>query len=103
MRNDEAHRIFMPYCLQRLDSGKWVVLNRNYKPLGYTKEEWVEYEQYAVPLKISVTEKKKISFDRTTGDTIWLYNDGCVPTSSSEDMQAYSKRLEVLSKLSIKD
>ena len=34
----------MPYCIQRLEDGRYIVLNRHYKPLGETTREWVTYE-----------------------------------------------------------
>ena len=32
---------YFPYCLQRLDDGSWIVLNRNYEPLGSPSKERV--------------------------------------------------------------
>lgn len=37
----------------------------------------------------------------TRTDPIFLYNDGCVPTHSAKDMDAYLKRLVILGKLAI--
>lgn len=39
---------WMPYQFVPLDEkGRlFLALNRNYKPLGYTKQDWVEYNDY---------------------------------------------------------
>jgi hypothetical protein len=34
-------------------------------------------------------------------DRIYLYNDGCVPTESSEHMKNYLERLKILAKLKV--
>tara|TARA_R110000868_G_scaffold296620_2_gene556862 strand:+ start:169 stop:621 length:453 start_codon:yes stop_codon:yes gene_type:complete len=43
-------RNFLPYCVQKLDedSGKVIVLNRDYKPIGYcgSYSEWVDYGDF---------------------------------------------------------
>lgn len=103
--------IYFPYCLQELKDKSWVVLNRNYKPVGSGTTEFVEYEDVIQDrmriARITPAQAKKISYkgeiDGTvTGDrTIYLYNDGCIPTSSEKDMAAYLKRLAVLMKLKL--
>ena len=93
----------LPYCLQMQKDGRYVVLNREYKPIGFTTTDWVDYEKYPVAVKIKgLTAKKaeKVSYKGSGDlDNIYLYNDGCVPTKSTKNMQAYLKRLEALAKL----
>jgi len=43
---DNPRAIFLPYCIQRLEDGRYVVLNRNYKPLGFRTTEFLRYEDY---------------------------------------------------------
>ena len=42
----------LPYCLKKQPDGKYVVLNREYKPIGFKTKDWVGYEQYPVAVKI---------------------------------------------------
>lgn len=94
----------LPYCLQRLISGKYVVLNRQYKPIGFVTGERVEYEAYPIALKLNITAEvaTAMSWNGDAGvDRIYFYNDGCVPTASPEKMQAYLQRLAVFAQLRV--
>ncbi len=33
--DDDVRKIHLPYYLQKLDDGRFVILNRIYKPLGF--------------------------------------------------------------------
>ncbi len=95
----------MPYCIQRLEDGRYIVLNRYYKPLGEARSDWVTYETHPTTcaLQISAKQAAQISWDgRSSLDRIYLYNDGCIPTESEAHMKAYLSRLAVLMTLSIK-
>jgi hypothetical protein len=102
-----ARHIYFPYCLERLEDGRYIVLNRNYKPLGDPRRDWVVYEDHpsAQHLKgLTAAKAKAMSYKESPDlDKIYLYNDGCVPTGSAENWAAYSKRLHVLAKLQIND
>jgi hypothetical protein len=37
-------RINLPYGIQKNDVGEWSAFNREYKPLGWNTDEWVNYE-----------------------------------------------------------
>jgi len=95
-------RVFLPYCLQRLKDGSWVVLNRNYKPLGVFGREWLDYETerscfVARGLTKSVAEK--ISYKPLPDeipDQIWLYDDSSHPDRGAAAREAYLRRLGVL-------
>jgi hypothetical protein len=95
--------IFFPYCIQKIKDDRHVVLNRNYKPLGFITEDFVTYENYPIGVKFKGLTARKaalISYKGSTDlDTIYLYNDGCIPTESAANMKAYLARLEVLAKL----
>ncbi len=95
----------MPYCIQRLEDGRYIVLNRHYKPLGETTREWVTYETHptACALQITARQAAQIDWDgRDSLDRIYLYNDGCIPTESEAHTKAYLDRLAVLMNLKIK-
>jgi len=105
MALNDFRSVFLPYCLDKQSDGRYVVLNREYKPIGFKTTENIEYEDYpiCVELKgITSTTAAKLSYkgDPNT-DRIYLYNDGCVPTKSAEHMKSYLKRLEILAKLKV--
>jgi len=92
--------VFLPYCIKKLADGRYVVLNRKYKPLGFSTSEKLDYESYPITVKMRGLKAKtavKLSWkgDDNT-DEIFLYNDGCVPTQSAKFMSAYLERLKIL-------
>lgn len=95
--------VFFPYCLVKNDDGHYVVLNREYKPVGFGTSDWVKYERYPVTYKIKGLTAARLAKISAKGDAnkdrIYLYNDGCVPTHSAKDMKAYLDRLKVLAPL----
>jgi len=101
----EFRAIFLPYCLDRQEDGRYAVLNRNYKPLGFTTREFTTYSDYPVLVTIKGLSPEKIRAISANGDAdperIYLYNDGCVPTRSAEHMQAYQNRLALLAPLMV--
>lgn len=102
-----SRAIFFPYCIQKQEDGSYVVLNRNYKPLGFTSREHVDYADYPVAVRFKrMTEKKAaaLSFEGSTDlDFIYFYNDGCIPTASAANMKAYLARLAILAKMEFAD
>jgi len=95
----------LPYCLKRQEDGTYVVLNREYKPLGFVTNDHVKYGDFPIAVKISrltATVARRLSYGGSTAlDEIFLYNDGCIPTASADHMQAYLQRLAVLAKLRV--
>lgn len=94
-----------PYCLQKQQDGRYVLLNRRYKPLGFYTAEFVNYDDFPVALKIEGLSKQVIAKLDWRGEEkdgrIYLYNDSCNPITSSENMTAYLERLAILSKLQV--
>ena len=43
--------VFLPYCLDEQDDGRWAVLNRDYKPLGMLTGEYVDYDGHSLWLR----------------------------------------------------
>ena len=89
--------------MQRSDN-HWVVVNRNYKPIGSGDTDFADYEKVPVKLcikSISPNQAEKLSYngDRDNKGRISLYNDGCCPTGSKASMNLYLARLAVLMKL----
>lgn len=47
----EFRHIYLPYCLLKHDSGGYLVLNRFYKPIGFSTTQHIVYERYPIELK----------------------------------------------------
>lgn len=105
MPSHEVRAVHLPYCIQRQPDGRYVILNRDYKPLGFRTQERVEYGDYPVSVKLKGLTKRlaaQLSWEGSSDlDKIHLYDDGCVPTDSAKKMQAYMQRLSILAKLKI--
>jgi hypothetical protein len=101
---NNVRALYFPYCLQRRKDKLWVILNRNYKPVGTLNDEWSDYDALPANMcikNVSGAQAKKLSYsgDSDNSHCIYLYNDGCVPTNSQADMDAYLVRVAVLMKL----
>jgi hypothetical protein len=96
----------MPCCLKKQEDGCYVVLNREYKPIGFRTKDWIDYEIYPISHKftgIGPSTAKKLSWSGSDNtDEIFLYNDGCIPDRSAENMKSYLKKIEILMELKIK-
>ncbi|HWR76613.1 MAG TPA: hypothetical protein VN283_05310 [Thiobacillus sp.] len=99
--------VFMPYCLRKQEDGRYVVLNREYKPVGFFTHSHVKYDEYPVAVQlegIGPATAAKLSWKGDDNpDEIFLYNDGCVPTHSAKNMDTYLAKLQILAKLKIKE
>jgi hypothetical protein len=111
------YRVLMPYCLKRLEDkpcevdncpGKshshqrWVVLNREYKPLGFGSGAEMSYEPFAIEFKrpLRDTTIAKLSFNgEAPGEFTFFYDDGCAPWRGAQFARDYFERLDVLMKL----
>lgn len=97
--------VYFPYCIQKQADGIWVVLNRQYKPVGFNTSDFINYEDYPVSAKLKGIGPgicKKLSYTgEDEGDKIYLYNESCVPTRTNTNMTAYLKKLEILAKLGL--
>jgi hypothetical protein len=97
--SDDIRRQFFPYCLQRLSDGRYILLNRYYKPLGLPRTTpWVDYDKHPSGVKIRITAAiaKKLSWQgdsHTNVDVIYLYRDGDILHNG-----AYLERLGTLMK-----
>lgn len=95
--------VHLPYCIKQLPNGDHVVLNRDYKPLGFHHCGHVEYEAYPIGVKFRgltgrVAGKLSWKGDPNTKE-IFLYSDECIPTVSAPHMQSYLERIRILAKL----
>ena len=100
--------INFPYCLEYQPDGSIVVLNREYKPLGFNTKEFITYKNYPINTKykkIHPANSKKLSIrdDVNVNERIYLYDDGCNPLSSKANMKMFLEKLATLAKLKIKE
>lgn len=101
----DVRSVHLPYCIQRQSDGTYVVLNREYKPLGFKTRQHLDYAAYPIGMKLRglrAATAAKISYKGSSDlSNIYLYNDGCIPTSSPTHMAAYLKRLAHFAKLKV--
>jgi hypothetical protein len=101
----DVRSVVLPYVLQRQSDGRYIVLNREYKPVGFWTRANIVYEDHPVLLKLpglKVAVAKKLSWNADSNvEEIFLYSDSCVPTSSTANMNAYLERLARLAKLKV--
>lgn len=107
MKTFDLFATHMPYCLIQQANGGHVVVNRDYKPLGFATQDWVSYEEFPIVhhLKgLGPASAAKISCHGSSDLTrIYLYDDGCNPANGkSSDWEGYMCRLEYLLRLSIR-
>jgi hypothetical protein len=103
-RESQYFRTHELYCLRQMEHGRYIKLNRDYKPLGLETQEWVRYENFPLELLPGLTPQVATKLSARGSDDvtqICLYNDGCVPTSSDANMRAYLARLALLATLEI--
>jgi len=103
MALNDFRAIYLPYCLKKQENGKYIVLNRNYKPLGFNSNEEFNYSDFPISSNLKgITEKKAIELswnDSPDKENIFLYNDGTNPIKSKRNMTEYLKKIESLAKL----
>ncbi|MGY1409028.1 hypothetical protein ACW5EG_05570 [Luteimonas sp. A611] len=101
--SDEFRRVFLPYCIERVEDRGHVVLNRLYKPLGMRTDERIDYAPHAVRFRgLGPTRAELLSHARSQNtDRIHLYADATAPTRSQDDWDAYQRRLQVLATMEI--
>ena len=103
MTTKNVRAIYFPYCVEKQDDNSWVFLNRNYKPVGFNTSDFIKYEDHPVSMKLTgirlATLRKLSCDDEKPSNKVYLYNDGCIPTSSASAMSEYLKKIEILLKL----
>ncbi|WP_202842953.1 hypothetical protein [Luteimonas saliphila] len=100
---EEFRRVFLPYCIERVEGHGHVVLNRLYKPLGMRTTEHVDYAPHAVRI-IGLTPAKAEQLSHAhsaSTDRIHLYADASAPTKGADDWDAYQRKLAILAALEI--
>ena len=106
MSRSDFRTMFFPYCLQKQKDGRYVVLNREYKPVGFKPHGFIRYGDYPVCIEIQgigPDTARKLSYNGSLNtDEIFLYNDECNPIKDVKYMVVYLKKLELLAKKEIR-
>lgn len=107
MALDNFLKINLPYCLKRQDDGSWIVLNREYKPLGFNSRDHVDYSAFPIATRypaLTLEMLERICVDTASNpNEIYLYCDRTTPTDSAEHMAAYLTRIQQLAALKVMD
>ena len=102
MALNDFRSIYLSYCIEQNTDGSWVVLNRQYKPVGFNTSTFIDYSAFPVQTKLKglgPATLAKLSYSgEVTGNRVYLYNDGTNPINSDADMKAYLKKIEILAK-----
>jgi hypothetical protein len=99
-------KAFLPYCIRHLGEGLYVILNRYYMPLGYSRnpglskvEEQALFQKYAIKLSSPhVLQSLHYGNPREDGH-IFLHSGNGFPDINSE--KAYVEKLDTLVKFGI--
>ena len=101
----DIRSIHFPYCPKRQRDGKYVVLNREHKPLGFKTSDHINYDDYPIAVELEEMTANLATRLSCKGSAdladIFLYDDGCIPTSNRANMQQYLARLEILATLKV--
>lgn len=103
-------RTHFPYALKRLEDGSVVVLNREYKPLGFEPNKcgWVKYESLPITFKTKngwarLAAQLGYELQPDTADLIFLYNGRTTPFGAGrlirKNWDAYNQKLEKLASI----
>jgi hypothetical protein len=100
----------LPYCLQRIEDGSWIVLNRNYKPIGATSRDRIDY--MAAPGRLMIDGRTLEPLARRMHNVerdgagkpvrMWLYDDGNQPSKDKSTLDEYLYRLGFVANAKVK-
>ena len=89
--------------MQQNEDGSWIVLNREYKPLGFNTRDHIDYDKYPIATKfkgLGPAKLQKLSYTgKAEGSRIYFYNDKTNPINGAKEMRVYLERLELLAKI----
>jgi hypothetical protein len=103
MKLEKTH---FPYCIQRIAEKTYIVLNRNYKPIGYPGLDWVDYKTHPAKVILNITPRiaQKLSVHKDDSiDCVYLFTNTPTTFSDKKLLKEYFDRLVSLSKLTIKN
>jgi len=91
-----AFRVCMPYVLQKV-SGGWIMLNREYKPLGCPTGKFYNYNEHEsiLPCKIIKPFLKRLDVSGR-GDCGMVYLYSGHPWENESEWKTYTEKLQML-------
>ena len=96
--------IYLPYCIEQQDDESWLILNREYSPVGFNAAH-IQPDGHPVTVKLKglgLATLTKLAFDgKVQGKKVYLYDDECNPVRGKEHMQAYLAKIALLAKLEV--
>lgn len=94
-----------PYCVKHLEGDQYIILNRDYKPLGTT--DWVEdYATHPSVTTLKITKKQatKLSYRNSDDlEIIYLFEDTPKLLGDRKLFAEYLSRLEILARIKSKN
>lgn len=97
--------ICFPYCIKQNDNGSFVVLNREYEPLGFNNSN-SGYSSMELPIntsyhELSLAYSKILKIGdgvhiQNEGKDIFLYDDATNPFYNKKYMKSYFDKLKIL-------
>ncbi|MGZ5118893.1 MAG: hypothetical protein ACXWCY_26880 [Burkholderiales bacterium] len=92
---DQQMRRDLPYVIHKTSvEHTYILVNRDYKPIGSTASDFVRYEDYP-NCQLNLT-REQIERVVSPGYTSGLFGDGDPPWASKSDARAYLARLQTL-------
>jgi hypothetical protein len=88
-------RSWLPYEVSENGEDTQILVNRHYKPVGKTGNDWSNYEEF-LHLKTHLQSTELEAIAHRPASSGYLYNDGCTPWSSRKDAKHYLERLKKL-------
>lgn len=106
---EDLRKTHFAYVLRQLKPGRYVLLNRFYKPVGSAELGYLSTEEYdtllerhAFPLDLPLALVRRLSWEGDNDqEEVFLYSDGDIPTRSAQAMRDYLERLALLMSLQV--
>lgn len=91
-------RSWLPYRIHETATpGKWILVNREYGPVGMLKtEKWLDYEDFTNAQIVAMNDEVVALSHPDHESSGGIFGDGSSPWGSRKDAQMYLNRLQAL-------